>query len=122
LESTGGAAYQSADADRQGGAALLAAALVLARRRRLALGCLIVLLGDVVAAPLVSSLYVRPNELMLEKPYMERHIEATRSAFGLDRSRDVPFRRTETGRLISLAMSPCCRTSSVGLARLSRHA
>jgi uncharacterized membrane protein (UPF0182 family) len=81
------------------GAALLAAVLVLARRRRLALGCLVVLLGDFVAAPLVSSLYVRPNELMLEKPYMERHIEATRTAFGLDKSRDLPFAAHGEGKI-----------------------
>jgi uncharacterized protein len=81
------------------GAALLAAALVLIRRRRLALVCLVVLLGDFVAAPLVSSLYVKPNELMLEKPYMERHIEATRTAFGLDRSRDVAFAATGDGKI-----------------------
>jgi len=81
------------------GAALLAAVLVLARRRKLAVGCLIVLLGDFVAAPLVNSLYVRPNELMLEKPYMERHIEATRSAFGLDRSRDVAFSAHGDGKI-----------------------
>lgn len=81
------------------GAALLAAVLVLARRRRLALGCLVVLLGDLVAAPLVSNLYVRPNELMLEKPYLERHIEATRTAFGIDRSRDVPFSAQPDGKI-----------------------
>ena len=28
---------------------------------------------------------VRPNELALQRPYIERHIEATRSAYGLER-------------------------------------
>src|SRR5580658_4081707 len=65
------------------GAAILAALLVLARKRRWALACAIVLVFDVAIPPLVSSLYVKPNELSLEKPYLERHIEATRSAFGL---------------------------------------
>ena len=66
------------------GAALLAAVLVLAGMRRLAIACALVLVVDIVAPPLVSSFYVRPNELALERPYIERHIEATRSAYGLN--------------------------------------
>jgi uncharacterized membrane protein (UPF0182 family) len=73
------------------GAAVLAAALVLARRRKIALICLLVFVADIVVPPLVSNLYVRPNELTLEKPYLERHIEATRSAFGIDKGRAIPF-------------------------------
>jgi uncharacterized membrane protein (UPF0182 family) len=65
------------------GAAILAAVLVLARMRRWALACAVVLVFDIAIPPLVSSLYVKPNELLLEKPYLQRHIEATRSAFGL---------------------------------------
>jgi uncharacterized membrane protein (UPF0182 family) len=44
--------------------------------------------------PVVSATYVRPSEVSLEKPYIERHIEATRSAFGLDekaKAKEVPF-------------------------------
>ncbi|HEY6340119.1 MAG TPA: UPF0182 family protein [Bryobacteraceae bacterium] len=67
------------------GAAILAAILVLMGRRRLALACVLVLVVDFALPPLVSSLYVKPNELALEKPFIGRHIEATRSAFGLDR-------------------------------------
>ena len=67
------------------GAALLAAALVLARKRRWAVACAVVLLFDIALPPLVSRLYVKPNELSLEKPFLERHIEATRAAYGLDR-------------------------------------
>jgi uncharacterized protein len=37
-----------------------------------------------IAIPLAAqALYVRPNEINLEKPYIVNHIEATRSAFGL---------------------------------------
>lgn len=73
-------------------AALLAAALVMAGRRKLAIACAIVLLIDIAVPPLVSSFYVRPNELALERPYLERHIEATRSAFGFNyRTREVEF-------------------------------
>jgi uncharacterized membrane protein (UPF0182 family) len=35
--------------------------------------------------PIVTAAYVRPNEISLEKPFITRHIEATRSAFGFDR-------------------------------------
>ena len=28
---------------------------------------------------------MRPNEISIERPYIQKHIEATRSAFGLDR-------------------------------------
>jgi uncharacterized membrane protein (UPF0182 family) len=65
------------------GAAILAALLVLGRKRRWALACAVVLVFDIGLPPLVSSLYVKPNELLLEKPFLQRHIEATRSAFGL---------------------------------------
>ena len=36
---------------------------------------------------LVSALYVRPNEISLERPYIQTHIHATRSAFGLEQQR-----------------------------------
>ena len=35
---------------------------------------------------IVSAVYVRPNEISIERPYIERHIEATTAAFGLDRN------------------------------------
>ncbi|MBM3773613.1 MAG: UPF0182 family protein, partial [Acidobacteria bacterium] len=38
-----------------------------------------------VIPPLVYSLHVRPNEIALQRPYIQSHIQATRSAFGLDR-------------------------------------
>src|SRR5712692_8847889 len=73
-------------------AALLAAALVLAGQRRWAVACAAVLVVSIGAPPIVSSLYVRPNELALEKPYLIRHIEATRHGFGLDhRVSEVQF-------------------------------
>ena len=71
-------------------AALLAAVLVLLGQRKLAIACAVVLIADIAVPPIVNSLYVRPNELTLEKPYLARHIEATRHGFGLDR------RTTET--------------------------
>jgi len=35
---------------------------------------------------IVSAVYVRPNEISIERPYIERHIQATTAAFGLNRS------------------------------------
>ena len=35
---------------------------------------------------IVRTVYVRPNEISIERPYIERHIQATRIAFGLDRN------------------------------------
>ncbi|MFZ0707278.1 MAG: UPF0182 family protein [Candidatus Korobacteraceae bacterium] len=35
---------------------------------------------------IIRSVYVRPNEISIERPYIERHIEATISAFGLNRN------------------------------------
>ncbi len=54
-------------------------------RRKLAIACAVVLLVDWILPGVIGSLYVRPNELTLERPFIERHIEATRSAYGLDR-------------------------------------
>jgi hypothetical protein len=82
------------------GAAILAAGLVLARKRRWALACAAVFLFDLGLPPLVSSLYVKPNELLLEKPYLQRHIEATRSAFGLAHDvRETQFDAHKEGRI-----------------------
>jgi uncharacterized protein len=45
------------------------------------------------AVPLIiGAVYVRPNEISIERPYIEHHIEATTSAFGLDRkATERPF-------------------------------
>jgi uncharacterized membrane protein (UPF0182 family) len=81
-------------------AALVAAALVIIGRRKLALACALILVVDIALPGLVSSIYVRPNELALEKPFLERHIEATRSAYGLDRrAREVDFPAEKDGRI-----------------------
>lgn len=64
--------------------ALAAAALILTRRGRLAIPLLLILPVRYVLPPLVSTFYVKPNELTLERPYIHDHIEATRSAYGLN--------------------------------------
>jgi uncharacterized protein len=74
------------------GFAILAAFLVLVGRRKLAIACAVILVVDIILPPIVSGIHVRPNELTLEKPYLERHIQATRSAYGLDRrAKEVEF-------------------------------
>jgi len=81
-------------------AALLAAVLVLAGRPKWALACAVIVVIDWLVPPLVSSTYVKPNELTLEKPYIQRHIEATRSAYGLDRrAREIDFPAQKEGRI-----------------------
>jgi hypothetical protein len=35
---------------------------------------------------IIHAVYVRPNEISIERPYIERHIEATTAAFGLNRN------------------------------------
>jgi hypothetical protein len=88
-------------------AAVLAAILVVAGRRKLAIACAAVLVVDFLLPPLAASLYVRPNELMLEKPYIVRHIEATRAAYGLDmRARVVDFAAQKEGRIDFAANRP----------------
>ena len=43
--------------------------------------------------PVAASLFVKPNEISLERPYIEAHIEATRQAWGLSaKMREVEMR------------------------------
>jgi uncharacterized protein len=42
-----------------------------------------ILLRNIVPS-IVGTAYVRPNEISIERPYIQRHIAATRSAFGID--------------------------------------
>jgi hypothetical protein len=46
-----------------------------------------------VVPRLVSALYVRPNEISIQRPYIQTHIHATRSAYGLEQHmREVEFK------------------------------
>jgi uncharacterized membrane protein (UPF0182 family) len=64
---------------------LTGAALVLARRWRLAIAVVAVAFALKFAVPrVIAGVYVRPNELAIERAYIHRHIEATRQAFGLN--------------------------------------
>jgi len=41
---------------------------------------------QLIVPGIVRAVYVRPNEISIERPYIERHIEATTLAFGLKRN------------------------------------
>jgi uncharacterized membrane protein (UPF0182 family) len=72
---------------------LLAAAAMVAQRATIAFALLIgsFVLRAVVPS-VVAAVYVRPNEISLEKPFIDRHIQATRSAYGIDsRTSEVEF-------------------------------
>ncbi len=57
-----------------------------------------VLLVRAIVPAVMSSVYVRPNEISLERPYIERHIQSTRAAFALgSHVREVDYKaRLET--------------------------
>ena len=65
-------------------AAVAGAILVIAKRGSWAVLLLLVFPVRYILPPLVAGLYVRPNELALERPYIQHHIEATRSAYALN--------------------------------------
>ena len=65
-------------------ALLLGAVLVMSKRLKFAVAIIVVVfLIRVITPSVISSVYVHPNELALEKPYIQDHINATRAAFGL---------------------------------------
>src|SRR5262249_54225964 len=64
----------------------LAVAVLVVIDRYVFAGALIVvaLVPKWIVPPLVSGFYVKPNEISLERPYIERHIAATRAAYGIE--------------------------------------
>jgi hypothetical protein len=79
-------------------AAIAAAAALLAGRLRWALLLPAALLLSSFLPRIVTAVYVRPSEITIQKPYIVRHIEATRAAYGLtSRVRETEFNaRLET--------------------------
>jgi uncharacterized protein len=71
---------------------LVSAAFVLAGRWMWIGLIVVVLFLRAVVPAAVAGLYVRPNELVLEKPYIEHHLAATRNGFGLEtKVREVQY-------------------------------
>jgi len=65
--------------------ACFAAAALLAIGRWILAACMALALVVAFIAPrAVSALYVKPNEISLERPYIQTHIHATRTAYGLE--------------------------------------
>jgi hypothetical protein len=53
---------------------------------------LLVLVLNAAVPRIVNATYVRPTEITIQRPYIETHIHATRSAYGLDRrSKEIEF-------------------------------
>ncbi|MFN3323089.1 MAG: UPF0182 family protein [Bryobacteraceae bacterium] len=70
----------------------LSAVLVLMGQFKPLLALPVLLLVHALVPNLVNSFYVRPSEISIQKPYIDRHIQATRSAFGLEgRAREIEF-------------------------------
>jgi uncharacterized membrane protein (UPF0182 family) len=81
-------------------ACLAAAVLVWMGRWFLAGAMALSLVVEFVAPRAVAALYVRPNEISLERPYIDTHIHATRSAFGLEqRVREQEFKAQPEGTI-----------------------
>ncbi|HYL76615.1 MAG TPA: UPF0182 family protein [Bryobacteraceae bacterium] len=71
---------------------LVAAAALLFGKWRIALLLPLAFLVRNVVPAIVGATYVRPNEISIERSFIERHIEATRSAYRIDdRTREVEF-------------------------------
>jgi uncharacterized membrane protein (UPF0182 family) len=80
---------------------LIAAGLVWTRRWKTA-GLVIALfiVARAVGPRVVSTVYVRPNELAIQKQYIHQHIEATRQAYGLNtRSTEKDYEAHLTGKV-----------------------
>jgi uncharacterized membrane protein (UPF0182 family) len=75
-------------------AACLAAAVFIWLGRWALAGLMVLALAvEFIVPRAVAALYVRPNEISLERPYINTHIHATRSAFGLEqRVHEVDFK------------------------------
>lgn len=73
-------------------AAVLGAAALWAGRARLALLLPVVLLASAAVPAIVHAVYVRPSEITVQRPFIERHIEGTRAAYALNaRVTEVEF-------------------------------
>jgi len=74
---------------------LAAAGLVWMRRWILASSMAVSLIVLFAVPRLVEALYVRPNEISIQRPYIDTHIKATRSAYGLgpeQRTKEIEFK------------------------------
>jgi len=79
---------------------LVSAVFIWLGRWLLAGSVIVAIALQVVVPRIVDAAYVRPNEMAVERPYIQTHIEATRSAYGLDRrSREVEYEATTEAKI-----------------------
>ena len=80
---------------------LLGAALfVAAGKLKIALGAAPLLVLTMIVPPIVNGFYVKPNEISIQRPFVERHIKATREAYDLvQRSREVEYKASPTAQI-----------------------
>jgi uncharacterized membrane protein (UPF0182 family) len=82
------------------GLLVLAALLLALGRGRFALLVLLFLPVRAILPGIVNSVHVRPNEITLQKPYIEHHIRATREAFGLQsKLKEVGIKASPSARI-----------------------
>ncbi len=72
-------------------AAIAAAVLILSSRWILAATMVLAIPIAGIVPAVFSSLFVKPNEISLEAPYIDAHIRATRIAYGLEGVKEIPF-------------------------------
>jgi uncharacterized membrane protein (UPF0182 family) len=78
-------------------ACLAAAAFVLMGRWVWAAAMVIAFPIEFITPGIVSTLYVKANEISLERPYIDTHIKATRSAYHLQQDvKEIEFKTTAT--------------------------
>jgi uncharacterized protein len=88
-------------------ACMMAIAFVWLGRWKLVAAMALALVVDFAVPPLVSGLFVRPNEISIQRPYIDTHIHATRSAYGIEkRVREVEFKATMEGPVNLAAHKP----------------
>lgn len=89
-------------------AACIAAAALVWMQRWVAAACMaIALVLAFVLPPIVSTLYVKPNEISLERPYIDTHIHATRSAYGLEKQvKEIDFQADPDAPIDTAANKP----------------
>jgi uncharacterized membrane protein (UPF0182 family) len=81
-------------------ACLTGAVFVWIGRWLLAASLLVVLVLQAIVPRIVYAVYVRPNEISIQRPYINTHIQATRAAFGLSRrTKEMEFNASLSARI-----------------------
>jgi uncharacterized membrane protein (UPF0182 family) len=79
---------------------VLSAAALAAGKWRIATVVVLAFIVRNVVPSIVGAVYVRPNEISIQRPFIARHIAATRSAFGIDqRTEEIEFQAKPAERI-----------------------